>query len=95
MFRSRLFLAVGLLAILSLGVTTLVAASSTTGSTQANQARSPEATQAREKFAKLLIPEGSAKSSSKSALKRRIPVVNAFGSGPGTAANPGRGRGPR
>ena len=51
---------------------------------------SSEAKQARERFAKLLLPDGLRKRATKAAVKPRGVVVNAFAEPPGTPTRPGR-----
>ena len=70
----QVLLALGLSCLINAGSLTLASADD-----RPSPVPQPEAKQAREKFAKLLLPDGARKKSEKLAAKRRGVVVNAFG----------------
>jgi hypothetical protein len=81
MRRCLVILVLGLWCLINPGVTTTATAEDRPASRPIEAKQAPEAKQAREKFAKLLLPDGPRKPADKAVAKRRGVVINAFGGG--------------
>lgn len=80
MRRCRILLVLGLCCLVHPGVATTATAEDRPAPKPTEAKQTAEAKQAREKFAKLLLPDGSRKAADKAVAKHRGVVVNAFGS---------------
>ncbi len=81
MRRCRVLVVLGLWCVVNSGVTTLATADDRPAARSTDAKPAQDAKQAREKFAKLLLPNGPRKSADKTVAKRRGVVINAFGGG--------------
>jgi hypothetical protein len=77
----RVLVALGLWCSINPGFATNATAEDRPATNPTDAKPSQDAKQAREKFAKLLLPNGPKKSADKTSAKRRGAVVNAFGGG--------------